>query len=441
MVHTGIKHKRISLLARGLIAIVLLVQFVPIINAGIIQNGSESIPGQIQAKSGDVKLVSAPDHPVRAGQKSTWFQLESGRSEIETSGKPPMHSVRWYGWSYYFPQSWPDRVRSLIAQWHASPWAEGRNFRESGGCAGGGHYVVTGPGDKGPSTSIPWNSVYFVLQRKGTDTDIKCTTHQLFPNIMDLREKWVDMVMHAKWTGNSDGFVKIWTRVGGGQWEQKLDYNGVTWFNDEGTGPYMKYGLYAQNKYSFLYVDEYKQGDANSSFEEVAPGGKGPAPTPEPEVTHTIQLKQNWNLISLPLDPKDDDIANILAPIIGKYSAVHAWNGKEYESYYPGDTSFKLKEMPAGRGYWIFMTQAASLQIKGSKAGKNIKLGKDWNLVGYNSLTPMSAAQALASTNGKVTAVYSYNALENKYDVVETFQPGVGYWMFSSDSDVEWSLS
>jgi hypothetical protein len=168
--------------------------------------------------------------------------------------------------------------------------------------------------------------------------------------------------------------------------------------------------------------------------------GKLDEPTPEPEITQTIQLQKNWNLISLPIDPSDDDIGDVLAPINGMYTAVHAYDGKEYESYYPGNASSTLKKMPAGRGYWVFMTQAASLQVKGTKADKTIHLSKEqWNLVGYNSTSPMSAAQALASTGGKVTVVYSYDVVSNSYKVVDIFQPGSGYWMFASEN-VNWTL-
>jgi hypothetical protein len=165
----------------------------------------------------------------------------------------------------------------------------------------------------------------------------------------------------------------------------------------------------------------------------------GAAPTPEPELTYTLQLKENWNLISLPIDPSDDDIADVLAPINGMYSAVHAYNGKEYESYYSGNASSTLKKMEAGRGYWIFMNQAGSLQVKGKAAGKSITFNKDWNLVGYNSTTPMSASQALASTGGKVTVLYSYNSATNTYEVAQTLEPGVGYWMFASEGGT-WTL-
>jgi hypothetical protein len=164
-----------------------------------------------------------------------------------------------------------------------------------------------------------------------------------------------------------------------------------------------------------------------------------PTATPNTELTHTIELKKDWNLISLPIQPSDDDIADVLASISGKYVAVHAYNGTAYESYYPGNASSTLSKMTAGRGYWVYMTEKADLQIKGTAAGKSIALNKNWNLVGYNSLTPMSASQALASTGGKATAVYSFNANANKYDVVETFKPGEGYWIFASDSTT-WTL-
>jgi hypothetical protein len=165
----------------------------------------------------------------------------------------------------------------------------------------------------------------------------------------------------------------------------------------------------------------------------------GAAPTPEPEITYTLELKQNWNLISIPIDPSDDDIGDILAPINGKYSAVHAYNGKEYESYYPGDTSSSLKKMDAGRGYWIYMDQAGTLQIKGKAAGKSITFNEGWNLIGFNSTSPLSVLQALASTGGKLSALYSYNSATNRYDEVQLLQPGAGYWMYADEGGT-WTL-
>jgi pectate lyase len=185
--------------------------------------------------------------------------------------------------------------------------------------------------------------------------------------------------------------------------------------------------------------------DGYTNVEEFLNGtlpslSSSPTPTPAPELTHTIQLQENWNLISLPINPKDDDIAAVLAPINSQYAAVHAFNGKEYESYYHDSASAStLKKIVAGRGYWIYMNQATSLQIKGVIANKSINLSKEWNLVGYNTTTPGEATQALASTNGKVVIVYSYDISSNSYKIVDTFQPGQGYWIYASEN-VIWTL-
>jgi hypothetical protein len=164
----------------------------------------------------------------------------------------------------------------------------------------------------------------------------------------------------------------------------------------------------------------------------------GTVPTPNPELKHTLQLQTGWNLISLPITPKDGSISNILAPINGKFVAIYAWNGTAFESHIPGEQS-DLTSMAAGRGYWIYMDQGATLEVKGSSAQKSIALSEGWNLLGYNSTTSMSATQALASTKGMVEAVFSFNTAENQYQEVETFQPGLGYWVYSSGNG-SWSI-
>jgi hypothetical protein len=165
-----------------------------------------------------------------------------------------------------------------------------------------------------------------------------------------------------------------------------------------------------------------------------------PTPTPAPLLTQTIELQKNWNLISLPINPKVEEIADVLSPINGQYEAVYAFNGKGYESYYPGNAAMStLKKMQAGRGYWVYMNQAAGLQIKGTRAGRDITLRGEWNLVGFNSTESISATHALASTKGKVLVVYAYDRAENEYRTVNSFQPFEGYWMYASEGTT-WTL-
>jgi hypothetical protein len=181
------------------------------------------------------------------------------------------------------------------------------------------------------------------------------------------------------------------------------------------------------------------EADENNNKRQETINVSTATPTPDPVLGHTITLKKNWNLISLPIQPSDTDIADVLSGVSGQYLVVYAWNGTKYERYIPGDNSSDLKKMEAGRGYWIYMNANANLAVKGVAAGKTIELNKDWNLVGFNSATAMSVSQALASTGGKVVAVYAYKTETNSYEEVKEFEPGRGYWLLCSDK-VTWTL-
>jgi len=116
----------------------------------------------------------------------------------------------------------------------------------------------------------------FILQRKGASADSECSRQSIL-KVSEARGQWTDIVMHVKWTGNKDGFLKLWTKVGNGPYVQKLDIKGATFWNDEGAGPYFKTGLYKGDPNfkgpapRVLYIDEYRLGDANSGFGQVAP--------------------------------------------------------------------------------------------------------------------------------------------------------------------------
>jgi hypothetical protein len=168
---------------------------------------------------------------------------------------------------------------------------------------------------------------------------------------------------------------------------------------------------------------------------------------PNPSLTFNLQLSPGWNMISLPIEPNNNGIDKVLSGIEGKYMAVHAYDGSNYQSYIPGASGNTLSTMSAGTGYWIFMTAAATLEIKGKAAPKTVQLKTGWNLVGYNSLTSQPVTGALASISGKYQAVYAYITSTNSYrgyipeSVAEltAFESGRGYWIYAT-SDVTWTI-
>ena len=213
-------------------------------------------------------------HPVRAGSQAFRHALDScgNRSELSMD-KTEIGGTYWYGWSVFVPSDWGDSANGfdIIAQWATYPSPRNGNFS----CGANGSYIT-----RNDDTFI------FKFQYQGDNSDVQCDRYPL-ATVAEMRGKWVDYVVQAKWTGNNDGFLKLWQKIGDGSYSQKVNYQGRTFWNDEGSGPYFKMGLYrgSQNTSpnSTIYTDEYRLGDASSSFEEVAPGGSGSTPPSAPE--------------------------------------------------------------------------------------------------------------------------------------------------------------
>lgn len=214
-------------------------------------------------------------HPVRAGQRAFrhWINNCGNRSELSMK-KTVIGNTYWYGWSIYIPSDWKDSSEGfdIFAQWATYPTPRNGKFT----CGANGSYMVRNR-----------DTLIFKFQHKGDKADIQCDRYNLV-TIPEMRGKWVDFVMQANWTGDTDGFLKLWMKVGNGSYTQKVDYKGRTFWNDEGSGPYFKMGEYQGNNNAapsprYLYTDEYRMGDASSSFAEVAPSGSKQVPTPQPE--------------------------------------------------------------------------------------------------------------------------------------------------------------
>jgi hypothetical protein len=162
--------------------------------------------------------------------------------------------------------------------------------------------------------------------------------------------------------------------------------------------------------------------------------------------TFTLELKQGWNLISLPLEPADIAVANVLSGISGKYAIVWGFDpAAGWKKYQPGKPS-DLQELMPGRGYWIKMTEAQSLSMVGNLPSKSVLLSSGWNLVGFNSRESLDVTAALAGISGKYAIVWGFDPAAGwkKYQPgkpsdLQTFEAGNGYWIKVTEQ-VSWTL-
>jgi hypothetical protein len=233
--------------------------------AGIIESATESKNGmQDSISTGASNTVVTS--PVRAGTNSFKHYIPSGGKRAEFEGnRVSVGGTYWYGWSFYHPSSpaLPSSGHTIVSQWFV-----GGRDANMWPCGGAGHKV-----------SVKTTGVTFDFQYSTSGgSAITCKRFDL-ASYNDVKDKWVDIVVHAKWTANTDGFAKLWIRVGGssGQWVQKVNYTGRSQA-DGGSGPYFKFGAYTETLSTArtIYTDEYRLGDSAAHFSQVAPGGDAP---------------------------------------------------------------------------------------------------------------------------------------------------------------------
>jgi hypothetical protein len=183
-------------------------------------------------------------------------------------------TVYWIGFSIYLPVDF--RPPSVPGYWLM--------FWDS--------HMVPDPGDLGMNLfdTVSTYNKYFQFRINGEsrrihpayDDQVRKVTYVISP---PAKGRWVDYVLHFKfgWNPNNNPFIKVY-RDG----VLVLDDRGINCSNDA-IPPFMKFGLYGKVQYdTIVYYDEFRFGDANSSYAEVAPrGGNSLLPSPDLKIITT----------------------------------------------------------------------------------------------------------------------------------------------------------
>ena len=148
-------------------------------------------------------------------------------------------------------------------------------------------------------------------------------------------------------------------------------------------------------------------------------------------------LGAGWNLISLPLEPYDTQIGSVLASISGSYDQVWAYDGCDavdpWRFYDPADpAASNLTTLDHRLGFWIHMTQDATLTIDGDPpTNTDMPICAGWNLLGYPRNAPLPVTGALVSIADAVDRVFGF--------VPDTGSPGIGRpWRFWGSTVPDW---
>ncbi len=182
---------------------------------------------------------------------------------------------------------------------------------------------------------------------------------------------------------------------------------GTTWnsFNDGMPGAYIVNDLIISPSNRKLRVATYSHGAYQRDLLSPA------------SATVEVGLKGNWNLISVPVEALENDIADLFPTAI-------AGTVYEYDGFYKQATT-----LTPGKAYWAkFPVGSTTQSVTGpSMPVVTVNLKKGWNLVG-------AIGQATTAPTGGIIASSWYEFTATGYQTATTLTPGRGYWVKASDA-------
>lgn len=180
------------------------------------------------------------------------------RAELTHEGAghdPGTHDQeRWFGLSTYLPEDYPDGLADIVFQIHERP-GDCEEYRSPP------LYLRVGDGQMTWKTR--WDS-----KRCSDGNEPEGTANVSSAPI--VRGRWVDWVVHVRWSYESDGLVEVWQ-----DGRQVARREGPNTYNDE-REQYLKVGSYwlsgqddVDQRVSF--VDEVRMAGPGATYDDVAP--------------------------------------------------------------------------------------------------------------------------------------------------------------------------
>jgi len=173
--------------------------------------------------------------------------------------------------------------------------------------------------------------------------------------------------------------------------------------------------------------------------------------SPAPVTSYNISLHEGWNLISLPLIPTNSSIAAVTASINATVDIIWHYDAgtATWFWYSPGNPSSTLTTMEAGKGYWVYMDSADTLDIAGKELPDPPTLPPTydvvagWNLIGFKSTVSLHHSEYLfnlySSGLPNYSVIWGYDASVPEYVNVfpleqnsGNMEPGHGYWLWAT---------
>lgn len=158
----------------------------------------------------------------------------------------------------------------------------------------------------------------------------------------------------------------------------------------------------------------------------------------------TCALEAGWNLVSWNLDTESDELEEVLASLGDNVELVMGFEegGLTYDPALPDFST--LWTVDHFSGYWIKLTEAATLEITGMSVPTTtpIPVTAGWNLVSYLPEDTRPTEEALASLDSNLLVALGYEGAglvyqpgEGDFNTLEELMACHGYWVKVASDD------
>ncbi|MBU2496427.1 MAG: hypothetical protein KJ767_00005, partial [Nanoarchaeota archaeon] len=151
---------------------------------------------------------------------------------------------------------------------------------------------------------------------------------------------------------------------------------------------------------------------------------------------YQIDFTEDWNLISLPEVPEDDDtsIESVFDDVLENINIIWSYQMGEWKVYSEGPQD--LTDIIPGYGYYVDVNDDVTSYQNGEKMYGNdgwtvpkppvVTLTPSWNLIGHYGMNEgLSRAESFTTIEGYYATILDVNGMPT-YE----FYPTEGYWLF-----------
>jgi len=149
-------------------------------------------------------------------------------------------------------------------------------------------------------------------------------------------------------------------------------------------------------------------------------------------IEFTVDLEENWNMISSPVEPDDNDIRTIFSELVEQEELTMVKDGQG-RFYFPDQNFNNIPEWVAHQGYLVKVNENTELTLTGELLPEDdqIQLAEGWNMIAYLPEGEFSAPEVFENIEDELILAKDgdgrFYSPEHNFSNMDELHRGRGY--------------